>query len=80
VNSTSPCTERVAGPNSLRLALRVRDACVTVPGPIIGCPRNGTYTGDPHLGLTAREAFLEWKSNQEVRCAVESGIRVRCRS
>jgi hypothetical protein len=41
---------------------------------------NGTYTGDPHLGLTTREAFLGWKSNQEVRDAVESGIRVFRRS
>ena len=36
----------------------------------------GTYTGDPPSGLTTRETFLGWKSNQEVRDEVESRIRV----
>ena len=40
----------------------------------------GTYTGDPPSGLTTRGAFLGWKSNQEVRCGVESGVRVFGRS
>ncbi len=43
-------------------------------------PHSGTYTGDPPSGLTMRGTFLGWKSNQEVRCAVESGIRVFCGS
>ena len=46
----------------------------------LGVSPSNTYTGDPHLGLTTREAFLGWKSNQEVQCAVESGVRVFCRS
>jgi hypothetical protein len=42
----------------------------------VACARNGTYTGDPPSGLTTRGTFLGWKSNQEVRCAVVSGVRV----
>src|ERR1035441_8508493 len=43
-------------------------------------PHNGTYTGDPPSGLTTRGTFLGWKSIQEVRCEVESRIRVFRRS
>jgi len=66
------------------VAVAYRSNQFFVPSDIVArgscLPRNGTYTGDPPSGLTNRGTFLGWKSNQEVRCAVESGIRVFGRS